>query len=40
VDGFVFSPNVKLNRIATTDMGFEWTDHHPVQAAFEARTQA
>lgn len=37
VDGFVISPNVDLVQVSTAPMGFEWTDHHPVEAQFVAR---
>lgn len=36
VDGFVISPNVDLVQISTAPMGFNWTDHHPVEAQFVA----
>jgi endonuclease/exonuclease/phosphatase family metal-dependent hydrolase len=38
VDGFVISPNVELKHVSTTDNGFEFADHHPVEAKFVART--
>jgi endonuclease/exonuclease/phosphatase family metal-dependent hydrolase len=30
IDGFILSPNVALNSVKTTDMGFRYSDHHPV----------
>lgn len=30
IDGFILSPNVQLNSVATIDTDFEYTDHHPV----------
>ena len=34
VDGFVISPNVSVDTIETSDLGFKHTDHHPVFARF------
>jgi endonuclease/exonuclease/phosphatase family metal-dependent hydrolase len=34
IDGFIGSPNVALKSIKTTDLRFEITDHHPVEAVF------
>ena len=33
VDGFLVSPNVAIERVETTDLGFRHTDHHPVLAS-------
>ena len=30
IDGFILSPNVKLNSVETVDAGFEFSDHNPV----------
>lgn len=30
IDFFVLSPNIKLNKIITIDLGFEFSDHNPV----------
>ena len=30
IDGFILSPNVKLNTVETVDAGFEFSDHNPV----------
>jgi endonuclease/exonuclease/phosphatase family metal-dependent hydrolase len=30
IDGFVLSPNVRLEEIKTLDLGFEYSDHQPV----------
>ena len=30
IDGFILSPNVRLDRVETLDMQFEYTDHNPV----------
>ena len=30
IDGFILSPNVKLNSVETVDAGFVFTDHNPV----------
>lgn len=30
IDGFILSPNVKLNSVETLDYGFEYSDHNPV----------
>lgn len=30
IDGFILSPNLKLNKVETLDMGFENSDHNPV----------
>ena len=32
VDGFLVSPNVAIERVEATDLGFVHTDHHPVLA--------
>ncbi len=37
IDGFAYSPNVRLRRVTTTDLGFENSDHHPVTAEFSVR---
>ena len=37
VDGFVYSPNVRLKKVETRDMQFEYSDHHPVEAQFIVR---
>ncbi len=37
IDGFAYSPNVRLQRITTTDLKFENSDHHPVTAEFSVR---
>lgn len=37
IDGFAYSPNVRLNQITTTDLKFENSDHHPVTAEFSVR---
>ena len=34
VDGFVVSPNVITKSVQTHDLGFEYTDHHPVTGRF------
>ncbi len=36
VDGFIASPNVRVNHVEALDLGFEVTDHHPVWATFTA----
>jgi len=36
VDGFVVSPNVRIEAIITDDLAFEHTDHHPVTGRFSA----
>ena len=37
VDGFLASPNVVIERVQTTDLGFLHTDHHPVLACLRMR---
>lgn len=37
IDGFAYSPNVRLQDITTLDMQFGQSDHHPVTAVFRAR---
>ena len=32
IDGFILSPNVKLEQVTTIDQGFTWSDHNPVLA--------
>lgn len=39
IDGFAVSPNVRIEDVTTTDLGFEHTDHHPVRGVFTANTQ-
>ncbi len=34
IDGFAYSPNVRLRQIKTADLGFGNSDHHPVTAVF------
>lgn len=34
IDGFAYSPNVRLRGVSTLDLGFEHTDHQPVTAIF------
>jgi len=34
IDGFITSPNVTVNSVATCDTGFEHSDHMPVSASF------
>ena len=35
IDGFIVSPNVKVNRVETLDEGFRYTDHNPVLLEIE-----
>jgi endonuclease/exonuclease/phosphatase family metal-dependent hydrolase len=37
IDGFAYSPNVRLQRVETIDLGFKNSDHHPVTAVFSVR---
>lgn len=37
VDGFLVSPNVAVESVSATNLGFQNTDHHPVTARFRAR---
>ncbi|MBQ4208120.1 MAG: endonuclease, partial [Clostridia bacterium] len=30
IDGFILSPNVRLDAVETKDCGFEFSDHNPV----------
>ena len=39
VEGFPVSPNVVIEHVETTDLGFPHTDHHPVHATFCMRTE-
>ena len=34
IDGFIVSPNVSVNSVKTMDMGFEYSDHNPVELKF------
>ncbi len=36
VDGFVVSPNVRVEAVITDNLAFEHTDHHPVTGRFSA----
>ena len=40
IDGFLVSPNVEVLQVATDDLGFADTDHHPVRARLRARLPA
>lgn len=31
IDGFILSPNVRMNTVKTVDLSFEYSDHNPVQ---------
>ena len=31
IDGFIVSPNISLHTVETLDLGFEYSDHNPVQ---------
>ena len=33
-DGFIVSPNVSVNSVKTMNMGFEYSDHNPVELKF------
>ena len=35
IDFFVVSPNVEVIQVKTTDIGFEWADHQPVEMKFK-----
>lgn len=35
IDGFILSPNVRLLSVKTYDMGFEYSDHNPVEMSVE-----
>ncbi len=37
IDGFIISPNVKIDKINTLNNGFEFTDHLPVIASFSTK---
>lgn len=37
IDGFVVSPNVAIESVATADLDFQFTDHQPATARFSAR---
>ena len=34
IDGFIVSPNVNVNTVKTVDLGFEHSDHNPVELKF------
>ena len=36
VDGFLVSPNVRVERVEALDLGFQHSDHHPVRAWLRA----
>lgn len=40
IDGFVTSPNVQVQSVATTDLAFEYSDHHPVEARFTIKEES
>ena len=35
IDGFIVSPNVNINSVKTIDLGFEHSDHNPVELKFD-----
>lgn len=35
IDFFIVSPNIKVNSIKTYDLGFEFSDHNPVELKFD-----
>jgi endonuclease/exonuclease/phosphatase family metal-dependent hydrolase len=35
IDFFVVSPNIAVESVTTEDLGFEWSDHHPVRMSFK-----
>ncbi|MGE0627324.1 MAG: hypothetical protein AB7O43_05820 [Hyphomicrobiaceae bacterium] len=37
IDGFLVSPNVSAEAVRTIDLGFAYSDHHPVVARFKAK---
>ncbi|MEM9317930.1 MAG: endonuclease/exonuclease/phosphatase family protein [Pseudomonadota bacterium] len=37
IDGFLVSPNVRVASVAASNLGFEFTDHHPVRVELVAR---
>ncbi len=37
IDGFIVSPNVKINNVNTLDINFEHTDHQPVSGSFSTK---
>lgn len=37
IDGYLVSPNVEIEEVKTIDLGFEFTDHHPVSARLRAK---
>lgn len=34
IDGFILSPNIKINHLETVDLNFEYSDHQPVRLEF------
>lgn len=39
IDGFIVSPNVRVERVRGVDLGFEHSDHQPVVATFSVSEQ-
>jgi endonuclease/exonuclease/phosphatase family metal-dependent hydrolase len=39
IDGFLCSPNVHIESTSTSDLKFEFTDHHPVQVIVQAKSK-
>jgi len=39
IDGFLYSPNVEPLAVSTADLGFDYTDHHPVTMDVRARPE-
>lgn len=37
IDYFVLSPNIQLNKVITSDLGFEYSDHNPVYIDIELK---
>jgi endonuclease/exonuclease/phosphatase family metal-dependent hydrolase len=39
IDGFLASPNITITDVSGIDLGFEFTDHHPVKIQIELDTE-
>jgi len=34
IDGFLISPNIKVNNVQTIDLNFQYSDHQPLRLEF------
>lgn len=37
IDGFLLSPNIKIKNVLTHDLGFQFSDHNPIEISVELK---